>query len=257
MICSYESLRKGTVFFEQLCQEEPMKTFARICLMGSGLGLIFLTAVPSFATVVGTLNTGGNGTVTVTPTGITFTENDSSGGSTEVGTGTTLTYAGGSLTVGQPIDIAGGDTITPTTLPATMTFPDEPTLSITLDSFGPGSSNTDCSGLTTGESCSPALGGGLVSPIILTAVGNGTSALLFVSGTAMDGSGTTDVSGNFSANIAGESPEELANAKTFTTTYSGQLTLAASAVPEPRTISLVIIAGLLMGLVVKRRKGEA
>ena len=80
-----------------------MKFFARLSLMGSGLGLIFLTATPSFATVTGVLNTGGNGTVTVTPTGITFTENDTAGGSTEVGVGTTLTYSGGSLTVGQPV----------------------------------------------------------------------------------------------------------------------------------------------------------
>src|SRR6202044_1993819 len=137
-------LRRGTIFITQLlCQEEPMKSFARLSLMGSGLGLIFLTAVPSFATVVGVLNTGGNGTVTVTPTGITFTENDTAGGSTEVGVGTTVTYSGGSgsLMVGQPVVIGGGVEITPATLPTTITFPDEPSLSITLASFGPGSSN--------------------------------------------------------------------------------------------------------------------
>jgi len=233
-----------------------MKYLARLSLMGSGLGLIFLTAMPSFATVVGTLNTGGNGTVTVTPTGITFTENDTAGRSTEVGSGTTVTFSGGSLSVGDPIDIGGGVEITPATLPTTITFPNEPSLSITLDSFGPGSSNTDCSGLSTGQSCSPATPFG-PSPIILTAVGNGTSALLFVSGTATDGSGVSTLTGNFSANIAGETPEELASSASFTTTYAGQLTLTASSVPEPREIGLVVLAGLLMGLVVKRRKSEA
>src|ERR1700749_4864526 len=120
-----------------LCQEEPMKFFARSSLLGSGLGLVFLlTATPSFATVVGTLNTGGNGTVTVTPTGITFTENDTKGSSTEVGAGTTVTFSGGSvLAIGDPVNIGGGATITPATLPTTITFPSEPTLSITLDSF--------------------------------------------------------------------------------------------------------------------------
>src|SRR5579863_519197 len=119
-----------------------MKLFARLGFVGSGLGLILLTATPSFATVVGDLFTGGNGQVTVTPTGITFTENDTTGGSTEVGGGTTLTYAGGpALMVGQPVDINGGATISPTGPPVAgvypvdvpITFPDEPALSITLD----------------------------------------------------------------------------------------------------------------------------
>jgi hypothetical protein len=221
-----------------------MKCFARFSLMGSGLGLILLTATPSFATVVGILNTGGNGTVTVTPTGITFTENDTTGGSTEVGTGTNVTFAGspGMLTPGQPVDINGGATITPASLLAgvPVTFPDTPALSLTLDSFGPGSSNTNCAG---------------PSPIILTAVGNGTSALLFVTGTATDGTGVSDITGNFSANIAGESPEELATASSFTTTSSSQLVITArSAVPEPRTTSMIALAGLLMGLVVAKRR---
>jgi hypothetical protein len=235
-----------------------MKCFARFSLMGSGLGLILLTATPSFATVVGILNTGGNGTVTVTPTGITFTENDTTGGSTEVGTGTNVTFAGspGMLTPGQPVDINGGATITPASLLAgvPVTFPDTPALSLTLDSFGPGSSNTNCAGLMSGQSCSPETPFG-PSPIILTAVGNGTSALLFVTGTATDGTGVSDITGNFSANIAGESPEELATASSFTTTSSSQLVITArSAVPEPRTTSMIALAGLLMGLVVAKRR---
>ena len=65
-----------------------MKLFARLSLMGPGLGLIFLAAMPSSASVVGTLYTGGPGTVTVIPTEITFTENDTNNtpsSSTEVG----------------------------------------------------------------------------------------------------------------------------------------------------------------------------
>jgi hypothetical protein len=239
-----------------------MKTFARLSLMGSGLGLIFLTAVPSFATVVGTLNTGGNGTVTVTPLGITFTENDTSGGSTEVGTGTTLTSSLGTLTVGDPIDINGGAEITPATLASgvPVTFPDTPGLSLTLDSFGPGSTTPCSSAITTGESCSPELSSSplVLSPIILTATSTGTAATLSVMGTATDGSGISDVTGNFSATITGETPEELASSSSYTTTSSGTFVITASStVPEPRTISLVAFLGLLMGLVVKRRKSEA
>src|ERR1700677_4692388 len=233
-----------------------LKCFARFSLMGSGLGLILLTATPSFATVVGILNTGGNGTVTVTPTGITFTENDTTGGSTEVGTGTNVTFAGspGMLTPGQPVDINGGATITPASLLAgvPVTFPDTPALSLTLDSFGPGSSNTNCAGLMSGQSCSPETPFG-PSPIILTAVGNGTSALLFVTGTATDGTGVSDVSGNFSASISNETPRDLASSTSFTTTYASQLSLTAtSTVPEPRQISLVVVVGLLMGLFLTR-----
>jgi hypothetical protein len=238
-----------------------MKSFARLSLMGSGLGLFFLTAaVPSFATVVGNLNTGGNGTVTVTATAITFTENDSSGGSTEVATGTTLTYAGGpALAVGQPIDINMGAPITAATLAAgvPVTFPDEPSLSITLDSFGPGSSTPCSSAITVGESCSPELSMSpvILSPIILTETATGTSAALAVAGTATDGSGVSDVSGNFSATITGKTPEELSSLPSFTTTSSGTFVITAtSAVPEPRSISLVLLAGLLMGVVVMRRK---
>lgn len=239
-----------------------MKFFARWSLMGSGLGLILLTATPSFATVVGSLYTGGNGTVTVTPSGITFTENDLTGGSTEVGTGTTLTSVVGSPAVGNPIDINGGDTITPTALSSgvPVTFPDTPGLSITLDSFGPGSTTPCSSGISVGESCSPELSASplVLSPIILTATSTGTSAVLSVDGTATDGSGVSDVAGNFSATITGQSPVELANSASFTTTSSGTFVITAtSAVPEPRTVSLVVVLGLLMGLVVKRRKSEA
>jgi hypothetical protein len=79
-----------------------------------------------------------------------------------------------------------------------------------------------------------------------------------VSGTATDGSGVSDVSGNFSASISNETPEELASSTSFTTTYASQLTLTAtSTVPEPRQISLVVVVGLLMGLFLKRRKSEA
>jgi hypothetical protein len=235
-----------------------MKSFARLSLMGSGLGLFLLTAaVPSFATVVGNLNTGGNGTVTVTPTSITFSTNDTSGGSTEVATGTTLTYAGvPALAVGQPIVIGGGLPVTATTLASgvPVSFTDEPTLSITLDSFGPGSSTACSSAITVGESCSPELSSSpvILSPIILTETATGTSAALAVAGTATDGSGVSDITGNFSATITGETPAELSALSSYKTTYSG--TFVASPVPEPRSISLVLLAGLLMGMVVMRRK---
>jgi hypothetical protein len=239
-----------------------MKLSARLSLMGSCLGLIFLTAMPSSATVVGTLLTGGDGTVTVTPTGITFTENGSNDtltpSSTAVGEGSTLTYSGSpALTQGDPIDINGGDTITPASLllGVPVTFPNEPGLSITLTSFSPGTGTACTSGMALFTSCSP-LGG--ASPIVLTDEPFGTTAVLSVSGTATDGTGTSEVSGFFSANIIGPDPFTLSTADSFTTTDSGTFSFKAEAVPEPRAISLIGFACLFMGIVVaKRRKSVA
>jgi hypothetical protein len=243
-----------------------MKLSARLSLMGSCLGLIFLTALPSSATVVGTLVTGGPGTVTVTPTGITFTTNDPNNtppSSTQVGVvgpdATTLTYDGGPpLATGDPIDINGGATITPADLLAgtvDVTFPNEPNLNITLTSFGPGTGVACAPGMTVGQSCSP-LGG--LSPIVLTDLGPDlTEASLPFAGTAKDLTGTSTVSGLFTQPI-GESIESLATASSFTTTYAGTFTFTANAVPEPRTISFIGLACLFMGIVVaKRRKSVA
>jgi hypothetical protein len=239
-------------------------------LMGSGLGLILLTATPSFATTTANLYLGGTGTVTVTATSITFNENNTTpaGSSTAVGVGTTV--AG--VTAGQPVDINGGGTIAESsTLSVPVTFPDTPTVTATITSFGPGSSNTDCAGLTTGESCSPALPTG-TSPIILTYTGGpgaegsptgseGTDAVLPTSGTLTDAGVTGTLNGSFSATIPDETPEQLVamfatTGASFSTTYSGSFTVTStSAVPEPREISLLLAASLLMGLAfIKRRK---
>ena len=242
-----------------------MKAFARVSLAGSALSLMILAAAPSSATVLPVLNIGSDGSITVTPTSITFNQDDTAvmpPASAEVATGTTLTYSGGALMPGQPININDGAAITPASLPLAnfLTFPDEPGLSVTLDSFGPGSSNTTCSGLAVGDSCSPPLGGGFVSPIILTATSTGTGALLAYTGTELvSGTPVGTVAGNFSATITGPTPEEVATTNPFTqTSYSGTVTVTPmSAVPEPRDISLVVLAGLLMGLVLKRRKSEA
>ena len=179
--------------------------------------------------------------------------------------GTTLTSSAGALMPGQPININGGMAITEPSLPLAdfMTFPDSPSLNVTLDAFGPGSSNHVCTGLTIGESCSPLIGG-VPSPIILTYTGTGTTAILDVTGTATDASAIISTfDGHFSANIADQTPAQLAalfaagGAMSFTTTYSGNF-IAASPVPEPRFISMLMLAGLLMGLVVaKRRKSVA
>jgi len=185
-----------------------MKFFARTSLLGSVLGLILLTAAPSFGSVVEDLYVGGDGSATVTPTGITFNENDSLVSSMEAGIGTTFTYSiGSTLVVGHPID-TGAITLSPLSSSVSVTFPDA-----------------------------------------------GTSAILAVSGAATDGSSVSEVEGNRSATITGETSGELTAPSSYTTPSSG--TVVINAAPEPRTFVLIALAGLLMGLVVKRKKGEA
>lgn len=145
-------------------------------------------------------------------------------------------------------------------MPDFLTFPDQPGLSVTLDSFGAGSSNSDCSGLAVASSCSPSFGGGFISPIILTATSTGTGALLSFTGTEMDnGTAVGTVAGNFSGSVTGETPEDVATSPFTLTSYSGTLLVTPmSAAPEPHDIFLVALAGLLVGgVVVKRKKNEA
>jgi hypothetical protein len=243
-----------------------MKLSARLSLMGSCLGLIFLTAMPSSATVVGTLVTGGVSTLTVTDTGITFTANDNSNtpsSSTQVGVleseggATNLTYDGGPpLATGDPILINNGNEILPTDTSIPVTFPNEPNLHVTLTSFGPGTGTVCTATMSVGQSCSPLDG---TSPIILTDEGPDLTiaALPFV-GTASDSSGvTSSVSGVFTQPISVDT-FALSTESTFTTSYAGTFTFTPNAVPEPRAISFIGLACLFLGIVVvKRRKSVA
>jgi hypothetical protein len=134
-------------------------------------------------------------------------------------------------------------------------FPDQPSLSITLTSFAPGTGTACSAGMIVGQSCSPLAG---ASPIVLTDEAFGTTAQLSVSGTATDGTGTSDVTGIFSADIIGIAPLALSEDTTFTTTNSGVFSVTAIETPEPRAISLFGAAVLFLGIVVsKRRKSVA
>jgi hypothetical protein len=241
-----------------------MKFFSHLILLGSTVGLM-LTASPSFATVVGNLSIGGDATLTVTPNSVVFSENGSFPGSSQVGANTNLSYSGGSVSVGQPVVINNGNPISLSSTPASVpvTFPDETGLSFNLTTFGPGSSNTNCADLSTGQSCSPTN-----SPVILTYTGTGiegtptgslgTSAALTVAGTAMDPNGTiSNVTGLFTASIPGETPEQLVTTDTsVSATYSGGFTVSAGTTmtPEPNVVWVMALAGLLMGLVAMKRR---
>lgn len=106
-------------------------------------------------------------------------------------------------------------------------------------SLGPGSGNDDCSI----SPCSIFPG----SPFVV--VGNGsTTVILAVHGLVFDATGISTFVGQFSANFAGVTPEQLqaeflANGELSATTFSGSF--VATPIPEPQTLAM---AGLGLAL---------
>lgn len=227
-----------------------------------------IAAMAAHATVVGGFATDGNGTnATVSATGLVF----GSPPNLQV-TSSNLTYAGGSLTVGTLGTIANIGMSFP--ISNFITFNGTP-LDFTLDSIGPGSANTDCSTATAnGESCSVPLGGGLISPILLTYDNGNTDAALHLAGTVTDGSGNvsnwtgtlgTTLTGDLSqyTNPATNGAATPANIALFfanhpggsiTSSHSDTFSVTFSAVPEPSTVPLLALGLVLVGLATRRRK---
>lgn len=231
-------------------------------------GLVIFLAQPSFATVTGELLTGGNGTLTVSATALTFTPNDTSGFSTEVASGTNLTFAGcssgvlgssGCLSQGEGVDINGGATIS-SLGPITdfLTFQNHSSLVYSLSGYEAGSSNANCAALTVGESCSVFVG----SPVVLTLESGGnTAAELGVFGTVADGSGpASNWTGLFTATVNHETPADLqaiiSKGGAITHTHSGDFTVT-SVTPEPRLISLGAFGALFFAFLIQRRRRQA
>lgn len=227
-----------------------------------------IAAMAAHGAVVGGFSTDGNGTTaTVSATGLTF----GAPPNLKV-TSSTLTYAGGSLAVGTTGAIANIGMTFP--IPNFMTFNGTP-LNFTLTSIGPGSANTDCSTANAnGLSCSIPLGGGLVSPIILTYDNGATDAALHLAGTVTDGSGavsswtgtlgttlTGDLSTYTNPSVTGQAtPANIAlffqNHPTgsITSSHSDTFNVQFSSVPEPSTLPLLALGGVLVGLVARRRR---
>jgi hypothetical protein len=233
---------------------------------GLAVGFMLLTAQPSFATVSGELQTGGNGTVTVSATSLEFTTNDTSTFSTEVAVGSNVVFAGcpsgvlgtpGCLSQGEGVDIAGGNTINSLgPIASFLTFQNDPSLVYSLSGYQPGSANTNCAALLVGQTCSVFAG----SPVVLTLLSGGqTDAELGVFGTVTDGVGpASNWNGHFTATIAGATPADLqsiiAAGGSVTHSYSGDF--IASVVPEPRLVSLLAFAGIFLVIAVQKRRRQ-
>jgi PEP-CTERM motif len=234
--------------------------------------LAWATFAPSAsAGVIGTLFSGSSGEITVTTNSITWnTDPGSISAGTwngEVANGTNLTFQGctgglgsaGCLFNGEGIDInhlaALVNGVTPIPIDGFLLFAANPALDFTLTAISPGSANTNCSGLSIGQSCSVFVG----SPIILTLLtSNRTSVQLSMLGTATDGSGlTSNWTGGFSATIPTMTPAQIE--AFFGANPNGSISASnsgsffATTVPEP--VSMALIGGGLLALaVIKRRK---
>jgi len=195
----------------------------------------------------------------------------------DVNTATTLTFAGNPLLTSEGILINGGFPFG-SPLPANaqifnpfLQFAGHPNLKFILGGVRPGSTNTDCSGLATGQSCSIDENG-TPSNVVLTANGDNTTVSLNLFGTAIDGVGPVSLwVGGFSATIpnttplaiakyfcgddASCTPFEILNSPTLTVrSVSGSFFAFENPVPEPNTTLLMGAGLILVGLTLRRFK---
>lgn len=236
-------------------------------VFGGGLAafavIAFTALAPSAsATVIGHLdvaNCTGLG-VTVTGTTIDWLPADGTNGCIQTGSGTSVSFSGGTLGPGATGSILDLNAAT-TTFPVAnfMTFATAPGLSFDLTSLGPGPTNTVCA--TTLNPNAPACSVFAGSPFVLQSTATGTSVTLSATGIARDG--TTPNSnwiGAYTTQIANVTPAAIQATilagGSETSTYSGDFSISAVApIPEPATLSTMLLGGLLLagGLFRRRR----
>jgi len=236
-----------------------MRRGVRMPLTALALTAFLYLVTPASAAVVGHLdiaNCSGGG-VTVTATTIDFTlPVGGPDGCINTGSGTIITYAGGALgpgVAGSILDLAAGG---PPIVFDFMTFVGHPTLHFDLTQLGPGVVNTACATVLDPNlpSCSVVPG----SPFILAPTETGTSVTLSARGLARDGTFPNSTwLGAFTTQIAGRTPDDIASTilggGAVTSTNSGDFEVTISAIPEPGTISMMLLGGLMVAFAGFRR----
>ncbi len=235
-------------------------------IMRAVVAALFLVTVAS-ASVIGNLDIGSGGMITVTITSATFSPDPSSTPAgppwdAEVAVGTNLTFTGGPLATTEGVDVSSPLTAASIGENNFLTFAAHPNLVYSLLGIGPGSSNTNCAAVVNvGDSCSVFAG----SPIVLTLTATGTSANFSVNGKASDTGAAGLASGSFySGSLSEPLVQPLPNGKaptpvniqayfcpggvcdqtkSISVPFSGNF--FATTVPEPQTTALVL-GGLLV-----------
>jgi len=237
-----------------------MKTALRISAITCGLAFLFSVTNAS-AAVIGHLdiaNCAGGG-VTVQGLLIDFTLPVNTVGSPgtgciQTGVNTNVSYSAGTLTPGTTgtiLDlVAGGGTVVDF-----MTFVGHPDLHFDLTSIGPGTGNANCAAATAiGASCSPTT----TSPFVFTTTASGTAVSLAAFGIARDTTlPTTPFAGAFTTQITNQTPLQLQTTAlaggAISSTNSGDFALTFTGVPEPSTISMAALGGLLVAFAARKR----
>jgi hypothetical protein len=233
-----------------------MKILKWFAVAAGVVAICLASGAPVFADAAGSLsvaNCAGGG-VSLSETSITWLPSGTVAGTgcINTGLGTSLTYSGGSLgpgAIGNIQNLTSGSG----PIDQFLTFQGT-TLDFVLTSLGPGVSNTDCSSLLMGQSCSIAAG----SPFILTDMGSFTSIGLSAGGTVTDG-GTSDWSGLFTTQVnetALQIQTSILAGESVASTQSGQFSVqdgTLTTAPEPSSL-LLLVFGLCSSAGLIRRK---
>lgn len=226
----------------------------------AGIAAIALLALApnASASVIGHLdvaNCTGEGVI-VTATTIDWLPGGGGSGCIQTGTSTNITYSGGSLGAGTTGTILDLNAANPLPVTDFMTFASAPGLSFDLMSLGPGPNNTTCASVLDPNAAPCAVFAG--SPFILQSTSTGTSVTLSAMGVARDGTvPSSNWVGAYTTQISGVTPAAIQSVilagGSETSTYSGDFSI--STVPEPATISTMLLGGLLIagGLFRRRR----
>jgi hypothetical protein len=231
----------------------------------AGTALAFVAFVSSAsAGSLSTANCPGQGVI-VTANTIDWTDPvGPTDGCIATGIGTNVDYGTGVLgpaVFGRILDLpAGGPPIlgfmtfpAPGAVPASIFFD--------LSLLGPGLTDTNCDAGVVGATCSAFAG----SPFILTRTGSGTAADPFSSSVALNAQGDIRANGTtigtwsglFTTNLPGRDPNVvIANINangSESSTHAGAFITTSAVVPEPGTITMSLIGGLLVAFAVKRK----